>query len=126
MFGKPKISTLTSVESWLFEKAGITVPSSEVLVWPSLSLPKFTVTSRFNIRSTKRNNSGIKYVDSRKHVHWGIVDKLISFNHGTQSYGIISELVPLPNQLCKDQVTHAQLQKHLAICQAPRYTHNHL
>ena len=39
VFGKPKISTLTSVESSLFKKAGITVPSNDVLVWPSLSLP---------------------------------------------------------------------------------------
>ena len=46
----------------LFEKAGITVSSNEVLVWPSLQSPKFAVSSQFNVRSTKRNDSGVKYM----------------------------------------------------------------
>ena len=119
------MSKLTLFELSLFETAGITVSSNEVLVWPSLQSPKFTVSSQFNIRSTKHNNSGVKYVDSRKCVHWGIVEKFLSFSHGTQSYGIISELIPLPNQICKDKVTNAQLQKHLVICQPIRLVHMH-
>ena len=123
---KPKSLMLINYELSLFEKAGITVPSSKVLVWKKISLPKFTVSSQLFNTSKKRNNSVITYLDSKKSVHWGIVEKLVSFNHGAtsiqspQCYGIITQLETLPNQICKDQVTHAQMQNHLVICQPPR------
>ena len=126
LLGKPKTSVLTAVEVSLFEKTGIMVPSSKVLEWKNLNLPNFTVSSQFFNTSKKRNNSVIKYLDSRGCAHWGIIEKLFSFNDGrasTQSsrcYGIITQLLPFPNQICQDQVTHAQMEHHLVMCQPPR------
>ena len=85
LIGKPKSLMLINYELSLFEKAGITVPSSKVLVWKKISLPKFTVSSQLFNTSKKRNNSVITYLDSRKCVHWGIVEKLVSFNHDATS-----------------------------------------
>ena len=123
VIGVPQISSLTTSESSLFENANILIPSnaSEIFLWPSLSLSKKTIiVPQYRSRSTKRNNSCVKYIDSRKAVHWGILEKLISFKYDSHYYCLVSKLTPLDTQICTDTVTNAKLSDHLIVCQPPR------
>ena len=123
MIGSPQPSTLTPFESSLFEKANILIPpnASEIFLWPSMSLSNNIIVPQYRSRSTKRNNSCINYVDTTKAVHWGMLEKLISFKDDTHYYCLVSKLIPLDTQICTDDVTNAKLHNHLIVCQPPRY-----
>ena len=60
--------------------------------------------------------------DSRKVVHWGILEKLISFKYDSHYYCLVSKLTPLDTQICTDTVTNAKFNDHFIVCQPPRYT----
>ena len=121
VFGIPKVSKLMSFEYSLFEKANISIPSdaSDILLWPSSN--KSIIVPQYRCRSSKRNNSCVKYVDSGKVVYWGILEKLISFKHDSHFYCIMSKLIPMEHQICTDDVTNAKIHEHLVVCQPPRY-----
>ena len=63
-------------------------------------------------------------MDRRNSFHYGMVEKLVSFSEDSDycSFAIITEIVQLSldEQICHDNVTNAQLQKHLAVCQPLR------
>ena len=70
----------------------------------------------------KRDNSCLVYIDQTDTVCWGVLEKIFSFKNSTASgyYCLISVLLPTSTQLCMDDITHAQLHKHLVACEPPR------
>ena len=126
VIGKPQCGVLSHREESLLEKAGIAVPSTEVLFYPTILLPtNMVITARSKSRMTKRDNSCLVYIDQTDSVCWGILEKIFVFKNSTASgyYCLISALLPTSTQLCTDDITHAQLHKHLVACEPPRCVH---
>ena len=123
MLGKSHSGVLSQREKSLLHKAGITIPATEVLLYPSLCLPTNTVVvARSQSRTTKRDNSCLLYTDKELQHCWGLLEKIFAFSNSEVlgCYCLISILSPVCCQLCTDDVTHAELQDHLVACQPPR------
>jgi len=100
--------------------------SNEVFFWPFLKLSPCIISARSKSKSMKRNNSCILYLDISNTIHYGVVEKLISFSESlddySTSFAVITEIIQLParDQICRDNITKAQLHKHLVACQPLR------
>jgi len=115
--GKPYSTKLSDNEIMLL-KDYIT-DHNTIVFYPHLCLyNNSTISALSKSKSTKRNNSCIKYRDSTGSFHRGLCDRIFEFN--LQHFCIIMRLIPISTQICQDSVTHAKLENHLVVCNPPR------
>ena len=101
---------LSHLELSLLDKAGIAIPTSEVLF--SVSQFVFTkinntvVMAQSQSQMTKRDNSCLLYTNMALHCSWAILEKIFAFkNCASPVCCLVSMLSPLSSQLCTDDMT---------------------
>lgn len=119
VFGASQSDLLSENEKRLCDKAGITMASSEVLVYSGMTVSNSTITSAIRSQSTKRDNSCVM-IDGGE-CAWGLIQKVFSFkSDDSPSYYCLVTLLPLASeQVCKDTLTNARLEDHLVVCDPP-------
>lgn len=121
--GTPHNTDLSDLEKELLLQCGISEPARQVMTYPTLLLKKYNrvVAAETRSSSKKRNNSCVLYTSG-----CGLLQKILVLEVSGESkfFLLIKELSPASTELCSDDVTHAQFNKHYLIFHPPRSVEN--
>ena len=116
--GKPYSGNLSDNEISLLSNYNIT--DYNTIFYPYLWLPNNSkISASSKSKSTKRNNSCVKYRDGTGKYQRGICDRIFEFQDNLY-FCIVMKLIPISTQICQDSITCAKLEKHLVACNLPR------
>ena len=114
IIGNPHSGMLSHLELSLLDKAGIAIPTSEVLFYLSLCLPKLIILLSWlnHSRMTKCDNSCLLYTNMALRRSWGILEKICALKNCTYTspgvYCLVSMLPPLYPLSCVLMMWHEQ------------------
>lgn len=123
VLGKPHYCCITNAEKELLLNAGYRLEQEKVLSYAKLQIRSTgAVIACATKKQLKRHNSSFVFRCDRSGSNtFAILQKIIVVQE--QFYAIAICLVPYCLKLCKDVVTHADLNDHLLTFYPPRYTY---